>query len=972
MSNVIDPDATPPPSGISSSDVTLDEFDFITNRETEVPTPPSSQKNTDEVSEEETNSGSALIGPGVLEPMPTPENVPAPTYRPGSEATPSEIVPFPTAKPTYRPGSALTPSDMIISLDDDMIEIVPATAMPTPPPTPPLVAATALPVAEPTNPPTEAPVAAATVPPTPPPVPEATTLPTMSPTEIPTEWEVNPFRGDGLGTLPPTYGESMEESIEDTPLETVTETIDTGNNRGQTTAPDPVEVTDAPTPEDTPSGTMEPPLPVTSGAAGGGVVKRDRIPKRDKDFVGFQSSWGPTHAGAMVYDFTRNSLYVTGTTFAANRDAQTSSDFQRSSCFVGEIPLSDIRKFKTVDPPLPPGANQDFVVPDSLSNREVMGCHAIYFDEEATTENEELLYVGGVVELDATERSGSIQSFLNTYSRSRLHPDWGLEKLPVEVKNPTVITPTVDPAAPVRYPVAMSSGFTRSGESTLMLVTISSDDSLLTEKYVENGDANNAYNFKNSLLPPGLEGGDPDKYATPKRGSNYYLSFQFYEFDKNKKNIVFTEGRDIRTRYNGGSLYPTGVANIFPESTEYVCVGHIKGDPPPELHLDKPLDQDGNIRMDLDGFASHLYISPTRGDISIRFQSEETKPSLDDFVHDICLGPVDPDSKQIDYYFVVGSTYGTMPAGSQQRKITTNILSGTASSGNFITKLSAFVSKVDAIEHEVVWTTQLYATNDGYLEGGMTEAFGCNIVEQETSLMYVGGNVYDGGVMDTQQESNGSDDVWVAQLATKNGKLKWLKQIGSSGKDRISRTKGIQVDANGDCVLYGETTGELYRKRTGETINADDGSSTDVFISVLDRDDGMSESTVESDRVSGKKKGGFVGVGTALLVLSVVLGYFAFRKWGRPKRRGRSRPKEDVDSTEGLFSSNIMPTFHDEVTEGDVIIEDNVSQNYTDDVESADDSELTPPPPASPVEMNLPPQEAFKDDPDYRPGRNFV
>jgi len=53
-------------------------------------------------------------------------------------------------------------------------------------------------------------------------------------------------------------------------------------------------------------------------------------------------------------------------------------------------------------------------------------------------------------------------------------------------------------------------------------------------------------------------------------------------------------------------------------------------------------------------------------------------------------------------------------------------------------------------------------------------------------------------------KSAGKDDIWVAQLNTNDGALKWMKQLGSTGDDHVSRTNGVQADVVGDCIIYGD------------------------------------------------------------------------------------------------------------------------------------------------------------------------
>jgi len=616
----------------------------------------------------------------------------------------------------------------------------------------------------------------------------------------------------------------------------------------------------------------------------------------------------------MIYDFTRNSVYVTGTTFAANQyaDAASSSKFKRSTCFVGELPLADVEKWKLADPPMPPFSNNDFVVPDSLDDRESMACHMIYYDDESRSDD--VLFVGGVVEPDSIARNGKIQAFANLYERSRTEPDWALTAKSVEIQNPT--QPNVEEAT-IRWPVAMTSGV-RSGIDSVMVIFISSADGLMTEKYIENGDANNMNNSKNVLLPPGLDGGSQSKYGVPKRGSAYYMSYHIYEVTANRE-FVFTRGRDLlvpTSVVEGSGMYPTGILNLNPNGLDVTFVGHIMGEAPPETKMKNGMDNDGNVRTDdIDGFAMPLKLADGHHHHNLRFSSLEMNPPLDDYLHGQCTDPFTDNT--IDAFYVIGGTYGTMPAASRQEKITTNILndSNDSTNGNTINKLSAWISKISVKDSAVVWTTQLYAIKDNKsFDGGMTEAFGCHVIDDDPSKMYVGGTVYNGGTMDTQHESAGSDDIWVAQLSTVDGALTWIRQIGSAGNDRMARTNGVESDMDGNAIIYGETSGELYRKRKGEAPPANDGTTTDIFIATLLKTNGQSDRTIEEHRQFKKKRGGVIGSLTVVILLTMlVVGLWFWYKFRGTRRRGTSRPAD----IKGVMSDNIMPSYSDEQSDGE-------------------------------------------------------
>eukprot|EP00536_Pseudo-nitzschia_multiseries_P013240 jgi/Psemu1/34516/gm1.34516_g len=656
------------------------------------------------------------------------------------------------------------------------------------------------------------------------------------------------------------------------------------------------------------------------------------------DLVGFQSDWGSAHTGSMVYDFHMNSIYLTGTTFTAKSVSDTKNKWDRSTCFVGEIPMADIKDWKTVDDPKPVDAvnNPSYTLPDSMKERELMSCQVIYFD--GSPEADKFLYVGGVDEPDAQIRNGNIGAFLNTYERDEVKPDWTLKLAPTGV----VATGMEDAqvTVPIRYPVAMING-RQDGREVVMMLMVSSDDGLLTEEYIESGDANNAKNHKNSLLPPGLH--PMREFA--KRGSNYYVSYQMFAYDSLSMRFEFLSGEDLGA--GTSETYPTGVVNLSPMGFQPVIVGHIKGGNPDKFAtMPRPINQNNDLRYeDADGFVQYANLAatgnPTYG-TGLRYSSIEMDPPLDDFIHDICLGKESGDGQYKEFY-VVGSTYGTMEAGFGQQRINTNILDAgyqIETDGNHISKLSAFVSKV--IDGEKAWTTQLYAvTPKNKLDGAKTEAFGCHMIENDPTLLYVGGTVYNGGTMDTHHKSAGGDDLWVIQMSTEDGSLRWIKQVGSAGDDRISPNKGIQAAYNGDAIVYGSTTGELYRKKEkGET------SVSDIFVTTFGKEEGNTLSTVSLAKSSAKKDG-IIGAGTALVAISLLMCGCIFYKFRRPTRRGQSRPKGREG--EGVFtednSNNIAPSYLDDT-------ELNVSTFHDNE---------------APVEINsvinTPPNGVFHDDP---------
>mmetsp|Transcript_43046 Transcript_43046/g.48769 ORF Transcript_43046/g.48769 Transcript_43046/m.48769 type:complete len:776 (-) Transcript_43046:307-2634(-) len=774
------------------------------------------------------------------------------------------------------------------------------------------------------------------------------------------------------------------------------------------------------------------------------TVKEDDIDPMHS--MGFQSNWGPysTYSGSMMYDFTRNSIYVTGLTYETNTFADTppqTTPMPQSSCFVGHIPLADIQVgWKLLSPPLPPSSaifkgrdvDPNFVIPDSLKEDEQLACSTILYDStQSQKAGGDYLYVGGVDEkkMDARD-DGTISSFVNVYDRTSNSPDWtNTQIVSTEFPNPSAAvegTASADPLIPVRYPIGMVHGYDTNLEFVqIAVLSVSSQDPLFTDAFIENDDRSNPRNYKNSLLPPGIgangKAKDVDYY---KRGSNFYPSFQTFQIDGDAKSrsVVFTSGEDFQStdptnkKYN--NIFPTGITNLLAQGDgrgrqHYVFVGSYRGTGCAAFGSSP--EATNSTDHDYDGFAAARFGKSVEP--AIRFHSMQTEPNLHDYVHGVCTHPGEA-GDDLSYY-VVGSTYGTMPKGTNQTDLNVNKLGTILDNDTNI--LSSWISKVDAATQTVLWTTQVYSTKHN-------EAFGCHVIPSDPSTMYVGGTVYNNGSMmyvrsGTENKirkstyhigggkSAGKDDVWVAQLNTDDGALKWMKQLGSTGDDHISRTNGVQADVVGDCIIYGDTNGELYRSRFKDPRQTDGNPSTrtDIFVVKLDKRNGNYVSTIEMDRVafskSHKKVGGLV---VGILFILLCLGMFAlyYIKFYRPKRR-TSNNINGLDN-EGLFTDGVLTSYRDQDAcdpDVDDIIEAH-NGHYHDDAPTANGVAVAngngrPNPVASTYSDDVPPSEdsqnakvdingndnnsnndssqksdmdqtAFKDDPDYRPGRNFV
>lgn len=104
-------------------------------------------------------------------------------------------------------------------------------------------------------------------------------------------------------------------------------------------------------------------------------------------------------------------------------------------------------------------------------------------------------------------------------------------------------------------------------------------------------------------------------------------------------------------------------------------------------------------------------------------------------------------------------------------------------------------------------------------------------------------------MIENQPKSFGGDDVWVARLDSSTGDIDWLRHIGTSGKENLARNSGILADMDGNPVVYGDTTGELFRikERLGHGIigGSFEFGESDLFVVTLDKNDGSFAQTAE-------------------------------------------------------------------------------------------------------------------------------
>jgi hypothetical protein len=107
----------------------------------------------------------------------------------------------------------------------------------------------------------------------------------------------------------------------------------------------------------------------------------------------------------------------------------------------------------------------------------------------------------------------------------------------------------------------------------------------------------------------------------------------------------------------------------------------------------------------------------------------------------------------------------------------------------------------------------------------------------------------------------------------------------------MARNNGVFADMEGDCLLYGDTTGELYRTRHEKS------TTSDIFVVKLSQNDGSYSQTLEM------RRGHSASIGIGILLFLACFGFWFFAvgaRWFR-RRRAPRKKDDDYDLNDGVF-----------------------------------------------------------------------
>ncbi|KAL3924674.1 MAG: hypothetical protein SGILL_000899 [Bacillariaceae sp.] len=517
-------------------------------------------------------------------------------------------------------------------------------------------------------------------------------------------------------------------------------------------------------------------------------------------------SQGPFYSGGMIYDRSNEMLYMTGLHYNNRLENDllqlegTDVDFDASNCFVAAIDLGfDDGDFETFDD------WSNFGSPGILETCNSLALH----------NQDQLVVIGSTESGGEILPSGNPSIALNGMAMI-------VDKNILSLLQGFPLNTLTDPVNRLLYPVSAVSD----GGDNIYIAALTSID---TEPNTSAG-ANQQF---------------PNWNQVQKYGSSLDMT-------------VFK----VRISQESGELVdgiPTGATAIQEVWTKEFPVDASTSTPPPRVYLgglvykkDSATGQEyvivagstrglgegyGNAEgSDEDGFLTVL--DPATGELHAGTKNSKREGTAeDDIVTGICD---DPNDDQAQFFYVVGATKGD-DMGTQQT--TDSTLLGQVPAGS----LQPFVRKVSVSDLSPQWTNQWTALSPASSGGGapgVAYAMGCTV---EGNSVYVTGTVMDGASMvqgNSQQTSQGGDDVWIARMDKSSGTVDWMTQLGSSGDDKVAQYGSVVTNSQANPMIFGDTTGSLYRQRAaGETDTA-----SDMFVLSLDSATG---GVLDSDFVGG-------------------------------------------------------------------------------------------------------------------------
>ena len=517
---------------------------------------------------------------------------------------------------------------------------------------------------------------------------------------------------------------------------------------------------------------------------------------------------GPSYAGGMAYDKTLNVAYLTGATYGDLFGGQSSDS---SGCFLGIAKLPDELN-----------DNIDWIEKEKYGNGPIpAACISLTLSPQQR----------GAYLIGGTEEGGLLTSIRSPGSHKAEQYGFVLD-VAVDRSNPNMEGSAGSGRATklmggallqdeaVQYPKAITSDATN---SYIYVATMHTEDTSTNDEYKEHGG--------DELEHPNFTSGGLKKF-----GNSYDMIVERMKIEEipvttgaNGDDLEETLSPTWRKSFGltstnnavepSDTVHVTGMVEIASAET-LVIVGSTRGSGPAFGAASGNGDMDGFMTTLQTAFktASGNLVEADAG--GLRVARLDSANSKDDWITSICAPPPatganNPLDK--DVFFVVGSTSGQVE------------LNGNVPESNYY---DAYIAMIDLESLEPLWSKQLPVTG-GNMEGGGAASYGIACaVSSDRSLVYFVGGVEDGAAL-SGETSKGGDDFFVAQFDTVSGDMNWIRQAGTAGDDWLAHGGALAVDKFDNAIVYGDTTGSLFRKREENSKN-----ERDIFLGIFHKEKG--------------------------------------------------------------------------------------------------------------------------------------
>ena len=544
--------------------------------------------------------------------------------------------------------------------------------------------------------------------------------------------------------------------------------------------------------------------------------------------IGFQSGPDPgaTFGGKVLYRPNSNRLYVTGASYGKffqstdESQSNTNAAGDVANCFLGiaELPSASNPKepFKWLH-----AQQWDTIAPEA--------CNAIHVDKhpenlpENNTRIEEKIYLVGYTSPNGLMENMRVQSAFPSEQYGMI---LDLDIVTKEAEDDQGLAPFTTTFwggrllqdGPVQYPVDM----TIDEEGYLYVASMQSWNANPTQEVT--ADQARKLVVDPTIKPLGAEynmlvqqfvydnPGYDDGIGLPKDPAN--VEMQTTIIDNWRKPFGPASGTGgvsvSGIQYMGGLLVLVGNTaghsqvfgndiQAFSNRTDTIINGFITKITPDSGTYFQFVADNG-----ADGENIPLHKRSSRAIMSIDFK--------DDYITGMCSSPeADP-----NHFYIVGTTEGQIDREMDM------FVEG---------EVHAFIMKVDLWTLSPVWTKQI--GGDPMKKDGV-RGVSCAVTPDGQDV-YLAGVVENGGSLSLwEQKSFGGEDIFIFQAKAEDGRLQFIRQIGTAGNDSIA-PGGLATDQFGNAILMGQTDGSLYRSRE---YDQESEKSEDLFIMTVIRDTG--------------------------------------------------------------------------------------------------------------------------------------